>query len=421
MNICKCFQCNTCGIKIDCRIGMSNRDIQPFQFACPKCEERISFVFGQLDGELLGATELEGFKGPFNGTNPFVDLHLDFPAYFGVYVKGRTTFLRVTQEIGHQSYQHLNLRLNMLNTLYPMQNDLRSVITQYKRGDIDNFEKTCAKIPEANLKSRKKEDVLTALYTATSVMSSPFTIHEHNSEISTKASELFMWLHQYQNEKTVAFIDEILGNGFLKNLHNDCLSLYPKLIAMDLPFRSAFFYDYANVENLGKIPARISTADFDVCSNYYKDLAEVFSRQLTFLAGLNNLIKRGDSDLFESSLKLTRAQKIRPELENLNSFSNVDLGSKLAFIDDCFYRIDMDAIDNKLRNGIAHYKYEYKESTQTITYYPGKEGMSRVKYYEISFMDFIRKSLLLFREVHGVNHIMKAALFYCVLILKKEI
>jgi hypothetical protein len=400
---------------------MSNRDIQPFQFACPQCEERISFVFGQSDGELLGATEVEDFEGPFNGENPFVDLHLDFPAYFGNYVMGMTTFLRVVREIGRESYQHLNERLNMLNILYPMQNDLRSVITQYKRGDIDNFQKTCSKIPGVSLKSRKKEDVLAALYSATSVMSSPFTIHEHNSEISSKASALMMWLHQHHHEKTIAFIDEILGNGFLKNLHHDCLSLYPKLVAMDLPFRSALFYDYANTEKLGKIPARISTADFDACSNYYKDLAEVFSRQLTLLAGLNNLIKRGDSNLFDSLLKLTKAQKVRPELESLNSFSNVDLGSKLVFIDDCFYRIDMNSIDNKLRNGIAHYKYEYKESTQLITYYPGKEGMSRDKYHEISFMDFMRKSLLLLREVHGVNHIMKAALFYCVLILKKEV
>lgn len=420
MNICKCFQCNTCGTKIDCRIGMSNRDIQPFQFACPKCEERISFVFGQSDGELQGAKELKDFEAPFKGDNPFVDLHLDFPVYFGEYVRGMTTFLRVTREINYEAYKHLNHRLDMLNILYPMQNDLRSVITQYKRGDIDSFEATCSRIPGVSLQSHQKEDVLAALYSATSIMSSPFTIHEHNDEISEQAPKLFMWLHQNHPEKTLAFLEEILGNGFLKNMHNDCLSLYPKLVAMDLPFRSAFFYDYAGHESLGRIPARISTADFDICSNYYKDLAEVFARQLTFLAGLNNLIKRGDSDLFEPSLKLTKAQKVRPELESLNSFANVDLGSKLGFIDDCFYCVDMEAIDNKLRNGIAHYKYDYKESSQTITYYPGKEGMSREKYYETSFMDFIRKSLLLFREVHGVNHIIKAALFYCVLVLKKD-
>lgn len=422
MNICKCLQCNICGTKIDCRIGMSNRDIQPFQFACPNCEERISFVFGQEDGELRGANELiVNPKELFNGDNPFIDLHLDFPVYFGKYEMGMTTFMRVTREISLDAYRHLNLRLDMLNHLYPMQHDLRSVITQFKRGDIDSFEKTCTRIPGVNLKSHKQEDVLAALYTATSIMSSPFTIHGVNAQISEEAPQIFRWLHESHPEKTLAFVEEILANEFLRNLHNDCLSLYPKLVAMDLPFRSALFYDYADDDNLGRTPARVSTADFDVCSNYYKDLSEVFARQLTFLAGLNNLIKRGDSDQFEPSLKVTKQDRVRPELVSLNAFANVDLGNKLGFIDDCFYKIDTAAIDNKLRNGIAHYKYDYKESTQTITYYPSREGMSREKYHETSFMEFMRKSLLLFREVHSVNHIIKAALFYCVLILKKDI
>ncbi len=421
MNICKCFLCNTCGTKIDCRIGLSNRDIQPFQFACPECEERISFVFGQADPELQGATDLQEFSAPFKGDNPFVDLHLDFPAYFGKYKMGDTTFLRVTSEIGLPDYERLNHRLNTLNMLYPMQRELRSAITQYKRRDIDSFSKACAKIPGAHLKTHRTEDVLAALYSATSVMSSPFTIHEHNSEVSREAPQIFFWLYQNHTNKTLAFIEEILDNEFLKNLHHDCLSLYPKLIAMDLPFRSALFYDYADDEHLGKNPARISTADFEDCSNFYKDLAEVFSRQLTLLAGINNLLKRGDSNSFEPNLKLTKSKKPRPELESLNSFANIDLGGKIGFIDNCFYNIDMSAIDNKLRNGIAHYKYEYKESSQTITYYPNKEGMNRTKYHEISFMGFIRKSLLLFREVHSINHIIKATLYFCILILKKEI
>lgn len=421
MNICKCFQCNTCGTKIDCRIGMSNRDIQPFQFACPTCEERISFVLGLPDNELQGAIEIIEFEAPFKGDNPFIDLHLDFPVHPGKYEPGMTTFFRITDEISFEAYQHLKHRLDILNTLYPMQNDLRSVITQYKREDINSFEKTCSRIPGVNLKSHKKEDVLAALYMATSIMSSPFTIHEHSSEISKRAPRILIWLHNTHPENTLAFIEEILDNGFLKNLHHDCLTLYPKLVAMDLPFRPAFFYDYKDHTDAGKIAARTSTAEFDICSNYYKDLAEVFSRQLTLLAGLNNLIKRGNSNLFDPSKKITKTKKKIPELESLNSFANADLGRKLEFIDDCFYKIDTEAIDNKLRNGIAHYKYDYKESTQIITYYPNKEGMSRNKYYEISFMDFIRKSLLLFREVHCVNHIMKAVLFYCVLILKKNI
>ncbi len=45
MNIMKCFECETCGTHIDCRIGLSNRDVQPFQFACPECEEKLLLIF----------------------------------------------------------------------------------------------------------------------------------------------------------------------------------------------------------------------------------------------------------------------------------------------------------------------------------------------------------------------------------------
>jgi len=400
---------------------MSNRQVQPFQFACPECEERISFVYGEADFQLKGAQDIVDFDAPFKGDNPFVELHLDFPVYFGKYVKGATTFFRVIGEIGMDAFGHLNERLTILNMLYPMQSDLQSIVTQYKRGDIKNFEKVCSKIPTIQLKSYKKEDILAALYSATSIMSSPFTIHEQNQEISSKMPKYYIWLHQNHNDKTISFIEQMIGSGFLKTLHHDCLSLYPRLIAMDLPFRPSFFYDYADTALLGSIPARVSTADFDACNTFYKDLAEVFSRQLTLLAGINNLLKRGDSELFDPSVTLTKQKQPRPELKSLNAFSNIDLGSKIQYIDDCFYNIDKDAIDNKMRNSIAHYKYEYKESTQIITYYPSKEGMSRKKYYEITFMEFIRKSLLLFREVHSVNHIIKATLYHCVLTLKKEV
>lgn len=146
----------------------------------------------------------------------------------------------------------------------------------------------------------------------------------------------------------------------------------------------------------------------------------MFSRQLILLAGLNNLLHRGDHNEFEPSLKVTRRNEPRREAVSLNAFADADLGTKLQFIDKCFYKIDETAIDNRLRNGIAHYKYEYKESTQVITYYPFKEGMNREKAQEITFIEFIRKSLLLFREVHNLNHLIKTTLYYCVLVLKKD-
>lgn len=421
MNILRCFLCDTCGTYIDCRIGMSNREVQSFQFACPKCEERISFVLGQDDAELKGATDILEFAAPFTGDNPFVDLHLDFPAYFGKYELGETTFLRVVRQIGHEGYSHLQRRLDVLNRLHPLQRDLQRLITQYKRGDIRNFERVCSKIPLVKLRSDKKEDVISALYCATSIMSSPFTIHEENEEVSDGFLGMYAILDRKSKANTILFIDTILDNNFLKNLHYDCLSLYPKLVELDVPFRPAFFYDYVDKSEYSAIPARVSTADFDSCNSFYKDLAEVFSRQLTLLAGINNLLKRGDANEFEPSLKINKRQLPRKEVESLNSFADVDLGNKIQFIDDSIYTINLESIDNRLRNGIAHFKYEYKESVQMITYYPMKEGMNREKYHEISFIEFIRKTLLLFREVHNLNHLIKTTLYYSILMLKKDL
>lgn len=419
MNVCKCFKCDTCETLIDCRIGMSNRDAQPFQFACPICEEVISFVLGTPEVDLKGATEVKEFNGPFKGENPFIDLHLDFPVSFGKYQAGNTAFMKAAKELGEDALGHLGRRLTLLNQLYSKQRDLRRLIIQYKRNDIKNFEKICTEIPGVELKSHKKEDILAALYSATSVMSSPFTIHEHNRELSEEMPKLLHWLDSHHHDKIREFINKISANEFLKNLHLDCLSLYPKMIALDLPFRPALYYDYVDFDETGKIPARISTSDFENCSNFYKDLAEVFSRQLVLLTGLNNLIKRGNFDLFPDSVRFNKKGVPDKNFSSLDSYANVSLGRMIEAIDDPFYTINLDALDNKIRNGIAHYKYEYQESIQLVTYYPKKEGMKREKPYSISFMEFIYKTLLLFREVHSMNHIIKSILFFQTLVIEK--
>lgn len=420
MNVCERYKCNTCETIIDCRIGISNRPVQPFQFACPKCEERISFTFGTGTGELEGATRIVKLTTPFGQDNPFVDLHLDFPVKFGHYQKGDTAFMRATTDLDLESFKHLGSRLSLLDELWPKTRELKRLITQYKRSDWDSFERICHQIPGVNLRSRNSADLLAAIYTATSVMSSPFTIHEHNAELSEQSPRLLIGLHNTHQDKLVSFLNTITDNQFLKNLHYDCLSLYPRILSLELPIRPTLYYDYIEAD-VGMTPSRVSNADFETCNNFYKDLAEVFSRQLVILAAVNNLYKRGDADTFSDSFRLNKKLQPVKEFSSLNDYANVDLGRKVDAIDDPFYFLDPDALDNKLRNSIAHYKYDYQESTQLITYFSGKEGMERTKAYQLSFMSFMRKTLLLFREVHGINHLMKALLFHCILILKKEI
>lgn len=420
MNFLQQFKCDSCGTVIDARVGMSNRDVQPFQFACPKCENTISFTVGTENPELKGA-ELQT-KNEFGIENPFVDLHLDFPVEFGKYERGNTAFMKVTRELGHQKYMMLNSRLDAMNYIYKHRDALHRIITQYKQGNYNSFSSLISQIP--NLKkprTKKIQDILAALYTSTSVMSFPFTIHAHNAEISEKMPEILRFIDEQHHKPLNDFLEQIIGNGYLRSLHLDCLSLYPKMIDFELPARPALYYDYDKTKDLSSIPARVSTSEFDDCNNFYKDLSEVFSRQLVIIAGLNNLLKRGDHNIFDDSCRLNKKKDIIKGFSSLNEYANVDLGTKMSGLQHCFYNVDMDALDNKLRNGIAHYKYEYKESTQVITYFYSKEGMERTKFNELTFMSFMRKLLLLFREVHSINHIIKSLYFYCIFIAKKKI
>lgn len=191
MNFCTRYQCNTCSTLIDCRLGMSNRDVQPFQFACPECSEQITFTFG-LDN-LEGAIEINEFNGPFTGENHFIDLYLDFPASFDKYIKGETAFMRVVSSMGKDSFYHLSLKLELLNKLGEHHRTLKRLISQYKQGNIKGFEKVIKSLTDLNfppLKTHKKEDIIAALYSATSVISSPLTIHEHNKELSERMPDV---------------------------------------------------------------------------------------------------------------------------------------------------------------------------------------------------------------------------------------
>jgi hypothetical protein len=232
--------------------------------------------------------------------------------------------------------------------------------------------------------------------------------------------KMLLLLHSRNNEALGEFFDSIIDSSFLKTTHLECISLYPKLIKLDLPLRPALYYDYTE-EDLSAVSMRVSTSDFDTCNNTYKDLAEVYSRQLVLVAGLNNLLHRGDSDLFSDSVRLNNKGNVIKNLSSLNDYANVDLGCKLNAIDDSFFKFNLDAIDTKLRNGIAHFKYDYDDAMQIITYSSAKEGLFREQTIEITFITFMRKMLLLFREVHSLNHLTKALLYHSIFILNKDV
>ena len=379
---------------------MSNRDVQPICFACLYCGEKIEIEITNEDINFKGVVTTP-CETLFNGTNRFVDLHLDFPVSFEKYVSGNTPFMSALKRINAENYLFHAFRLNCLNHLYKKVDCLKRVIRAYLKNS-DLFGRLCKRDFDIEPKSMEAKDINAALYIVLGKVFFPFSMPNDNFEVTTYFTEILYKLHQEKKEVFDEFIEEIIRTDFLKNLQSDCLKIYPEILSAELPFRPALFLDIDEKYEKPLVAFRVSTDDFQTYKDLYKDISEVLSRQLVLVAGINNILLRGHFNSF----------KTKKTPKNLDEFADVSFGSKAAYLDDSWYTIDTDTLDNQLRNSIAHYKTEYDDITQLITYYPKREGMKREKPETLYFLDFMRKILLSYREMHRLHHLIKCLLNY---------
>lgn len=419
--------CNTCTNDIDFRLGMSNRDIQPFSVACPHCSALINLTFTQVEGlELDGAKQLPDRQyGIFDGRNPFVDMHLDFPVYFGPYVMGATPFFMAIQMLQKSAkemklenpmelYQFHNDRLNQLNYFREKSEKIRTIIRLYHGADKKLFKDQVGEF--LNTKENNSllpQDVNATLYKFISFVFLPFLNHHSITEFIDGLVPFVMSLAQGTDGNFDKFIDRLSETKFLYNIQRDTLKLYPEIYDAELPLRPALLLDFVTFYDRNKVAARVSNEDFETYKDLYKDIAEVLGRQLVLVAGLNNLYHRGNYDVFAKT-------EHGAALSSLDKFADKTLSDKFKYLDNCWYVINKDVVDTALRNAISHYTAHYDPITQVITYYPEKEGVRQERGEVMYFLDFMRMLLQLFREVHYLHHVIKSLFYYEHLIRAKE-
>lgn len=419
--------CSTCTKDIDFRLGMSNRDIQPFSVACPTCSALINLTITQGAGvELEGAKQLPDRQyGMFDGRNPFVDMHLDFPVYFGPYVMGATPFMRAIQMLQESAeelnlgtpmelYQFHNNRLNQLNFFREKSEKIRTIIRLYNGQDKKLFKKQVGEfLTTKENDSLLPQDVNATLYKFISFVFLPFLDHHTITKFVEDLGPFVMNLAQATDGAFDSFVDMLHETKFLHNIQRDTLKIYPEIYDAELPLRPTLLLDFIKFYDRNKVAARVSNEDFDTYKDLYKDLAEVLGRQLVLVAGINNLSNRGSYDEFA-----------KPEhgaaLSSLDKFADKTLSEKFKYLDECWYLVNKDVVDTGVRNAISHYTATYDPVSQVITYYPDKEGVRQEKGETMYFLDFMRMILQLFREVHYLHHVIKILFYYEHLIRSKN-
>ena len=426
MNTNMTITCEVCEKDTDCRIGYSNRTIQPLSFACPHCSALIKINLDISDApaskfQFENCYPSKNRKpGPFDGSNPFVDLHLDFPVKFGKYIMGNTPFMMAMEELGRSCESDENLkfkklefhgiRLNQLNTLHDKSNEIKSIINLYHGSDKLLFKSRVGKfLNQDQGKSLEPEDINAALYRFISFTFTPF-IDFH--EVKAVVNGYTRLLENLPRDALDSFMEKIISSRFLSNLQKDCLKLYPEIYSTELAIRPALYLDLIPDHEKAKTAARISTQDFQTFKDLYKDMAEIFSRQLILIAGINNIIKRGDFNLFQTVSG--------GKLSSLDKFSDKTLTEKFKYLDDCWHAISAEVIDAEVRNSIAHHNIDYNEVTQKITYYPDGGKIEESAGHTIYFLDFMRMVLLLFRELHNIHHLIKCLFYYEILIRSRR-
>ncbi len=130
---------------------------------------------------------------------------------------------------------------------------------------------------------------------------------------------------------------------------------------------------------------------------------------MTLVAGINNLLKRGEFNAFLPGVGMTAKGDRTPK--SLSEYADVNFGLKLNYIDASWFEFMDGAADNQLRNAIAHYRTDYDDVTQKIIYFPRKEGLEEKKSESIYFIEFMKRILVAYREMHRLHHLIKA-MFY---------
>lgn len=415
--------CKVCEGETDCRIGYSNRDYQPLSFACPHCASLMRITMDTSSPpptrfQFEGCKPSEDQRGLFtDNKNPFVDLHLDFPVNFGKYVIGDTPYMMAVKELEGSSESSAvaqtkmamhNQRLNQLNYLYDRADQIKAIIHLYSGKNKQLFKKRVGDFLQKDLgQSLKPQDINAALYQFLTFVFLPFI---HLGEVRSLLERITEITIELAGTPLDDFVRHIIDTDFLSSMQKDCLKLYPEIYGAELPLRPALYLDLLHGYEKAKTAARISTKDFQSYKDLYKDIIEVFSRQLVLVAGVNNIFHRKDFNTFATISGGT--------LSSLEKFSGRTLSDKFKYLDNCWYEFDREIIDTEVRNSIAHNNVNYDEVTQIIEYFPNGGGIHPTAGHQIYFLDFMRMILVAFREVNNLHHLVKCLFNYEYLVLR---
>ncbi|WP_412503528.1 hypothetical protein [Shewanella indica] len=393
------LECEECQDTFSCRIGMSNRHTQEFNITCKNCGSIASIVITEDKEISLAGVRKVGGRVEEGNSSYHLDLHLDFPVFESESWHPFSPFMVSALMGGESAVAQHAYNMNSLNDISSRYNFIKNTLNFYERKKHDLFARNSNEY--LGITSEVSTDIGAEmlLFKLLFELLDPFL---SASEVNGDIGNFIKSMSNISSSKLAPFLKEVTANKATENCILDAVKIYKSVLEKEVILRPALFVDLNSNQSRSKLPYMLSSEGFENIQDLFKDISEVLSRQLSFVAGINNLIKRGSHDDF-LIVRSKKGNVLSPS--SLQKFADLDFGKKLEFIDDSWYQISKDVADNQLRNSTAHFKWDYDSVNQKVTYFPKKEGLGRLQSNEISLLDYTNKILASFRLMHRLNYL----------------
>lgn len=168
-------------------------------------------------------------------------------------------------------------------------------------------------------------------------------------------------------QKMDDFIASLGGNEYFNSVSKRLVKIYDRWIVNFEKYIPATMLSLGNaVSKLDQNTFGIATTSFEDMKNFYADSYELILDYIDVAIGLNNIVVRGDHNLFQANA--IRVNKKTQCVENFEDYREITKSSRLNLLVDSEPFSKDVPLNRNVRNAIAHFNYEFDAGTQKITF-----------------------------------------------------
>lgn len=400
------LSCNGCGAVTVLRIAVGHRDRDPFRFECEQCHQEISGTF-VTDQKAVAVKGLEDVAGATLAESE------EGAQYYHLYSSDFATESSQEQALGLSPFMtaYITLgskfdeRMGRVTTFFGLlDNDgaeLKRIARNFFAENWPQYKRAVGKYLDWPLE--EPLDQQRALFQLFELMLGSIFTSEGHVALIVEMNDQLVTLLRSRKQQFLAFIDEALSRGYLKESRQVLLEQLLRFCDEAEDFRTVLpFWDPAdpNASFPTGLAVRAPRA-FHELKSLYVDLYEAIARALTLVTALGNLLHRGNHNHYLPHPNL--GGKFAPQ--SMADFHRRSNAPKIEYVAELPWLAPWIAagLDPKLRNAIGHNSSRYNSKNGTIEYQLDAAGTVR----SMSYGEFLFGILRLARSALQLAHLTK--------------